>query len=190
MDMFSREKWSWRNRNEANATCTRLTRKYEDLLKKNYHFSVDLTVNPTNHILFEVINGDRKNVVDLSARSCTCKRFQVDQIPCAHAIAVIQKSNLDPYDYCSPYYQKETMVAAYKENVYPVGNKESWEIPETVKALIVCPPEGRIRVGRPKKRLCKAYWERNAKTLKPIKCSKCNGIGHNMRTCRNPMKNN
>ncbi|KAK1372768.1 hypothetical protein POM88_028961 [Heracleum sosnowskyi] len=69
------QKWSWRNRNEANATCTRLTRKYEDLLKKNYHFSVDLTVNPTNHILFEVINGDIKNVVDLSARSCTCNMF-------------------------------------------------------------------------------------------------------------------
>ncbi|KAK1380364.1 hypothetical protein POM88_027108 [Heracleum sosnowskyi] len=68
------QKWSWRNRNEANATCTRLTRKYEELLNKNYLLSVDLTVNPKNHILFEVLNGDRKNVVDLSVKSCTCKR--------------------------------------------------------------------------------------------------------------------
>lgn len=31
-------------------------------------------MNPTNEILFEVTNGDRKNVVDISARTCTCKR--------------------------------------------------------------------------------------------------------------------
>ncbi|KAK1365838.1 hypothetical protein POM88_041399 [Heracleum sosnowskyi] len=74
------QKWSWRNRNEANATSKRLTIKYEELLKKNYPLSVDLTVKPTNHIVFEVINGERKNIVDLSARSYTCKRFQMDQI--------------------------------------------------------------------------------------------------------------
>ncbi|KAK1393694.1 hypothetical protein POM88_012750 [Heracleum sosnowskyi] len=101
-------------------------------------------VNPTNHILFEVLNGDRKNVVDLSVKSCTCKRFQMDQISCAHAIAVFQKLH---------------------------------------------PPKGRIRVGRPKKRRCKASWERNAKTLKSIICGKCKKKGHKRRTCRNPTKN-
>ncbi|KAK1356004.1 hypothetical protein POM88_049260 [Heracleum sosnowskyi] len=134
------QKWSWRNRNEANATSTRLTRKYEELLKKNYLLSVDLTVNPTNHILFEVLNGDKKNVVDLNAKSCSCKR-------------------------------------------------DTWEVPQTVKSLIVNPPEGRIRVGRPKKRRCKASWERNGKTLKPIIYGKCKQSGHNRRSCRNPVKN-
>ncbi|KAK1360827.1 hypothetical protein POM88_045301 [Heracleum sosnowskyi] len=105
---------------------------------------VDFTVNSTNHILFEVLNGDIKNVVDLSVKSCTCKRFQMDQIPCAHVIAVFQKLH---------------------------------------------PPEGRIRVGRPKKRRCKAFWEKNAKTLKPIICGKCNQNGHNRRICRNPTTN-
>lgn len=112
----------------------------------------------------------------------------MDHIPCSHAIAVLQKSKLDPYDYCSPYYKKETMVAAYKETVYPVGNKDTWQVPEQVKSLIVYPPEGRIRVGRPKKRRCKAHWERNGKTQ--VQCGKCNQMGHNRRTCRNPMNNN
>nr|XP_017245417.1 PREDICTED: uncharacterized protein LOC108217078 [Daucus carota subsp. sativus] len=183
------QKWSWRNRNEATATSTILTRKYEDQLKKNYTFSVDLTVHPTNHIIFEVVNADKKNIVDLSNKTCTCKRFELDQIPCGHAIAVLQMSGLDVYDYCSTYYRKETMISAYKENVYPVGSKENWEVPDSVKALIVYPPEGRIRVGRPKKNRCKPHWERNAKTFKPIKCSKCHQTGHNRRTCRNPMKN-
>lgn len=116
----------------------------------------------------------------------------MDQIPCAHAIAVLQKSNLNPYDYCSTYYRKETMVAAYKEDVYPVGDKEDWEIPENVKSVIVYPPKGRVRVGRPKRNRCKAQWERiiKAKTYKPTKCGKCNQIGHNRRTCRNPVNSN
>ncbi|KAK1398346.1 hypothetical protein POM88_008209 [Heracleum sosnowskyi] len=69
------QKWSCSNRNTANATSTRLTTKFEEILKKNYLYSVDLTVHPTNHILFEVHNGERKNVVDLNKRSCTCNRL-------------------------------------------------------------------------------------------------------------------
>ncbi|KAK1374739.1 hypothetical protein POM88_030932 [Heracleum sosnowskyi] len=162
---------------------------YEKWAKKNYLLSVDLTVNPTNHILFEVLNGDKKNVVDLNAKSCSCKRFQMDEISCAHAIVVFQKCNIDPYEYCSVYYKKETVVAAYKGTVYPAGNRDTWEVPQIVKSLIVNPPEGRIQVGRPKKRRCKASWEKNGKTLKPIICGKCKQSGHNRRSCRNPVKN-
>ncbi|KAK1398347.1 Zinc finger containing preotein [Heracleum sosnowskyi] len=113
----------------------------------------------------------------------------MDQIPCAHVIVALQKSNLDPYDYCSQYYKKETMVDAYKEIVHPIENKETWVIPEHIKSVIVYPPEGRIRVGRPKKRRCKASWERNGKPVKQINCGKCGQNGHNRRTCRNPKKN-
>ena len=49
----------------------------------------------------------------------------MDQMPCSHAIAVFLKANIDPYGYCSIYFQKDSMVAAYKETVYPLGNKEN-----------------------------------------------------------------
>ncbi|XP_074337252.1 uncharacterized protein LOC141674443 [Apium graveolens] len=149
----------------------------------------ELPVYPTTHILFEVIKGERKNVVDFNARTCTCKRFQMDQIPCAHAIAVFQKCNPDTYNYCSPYYKNENMVDAYKETVYPVGNKDNWVVPDNVSSLIVYPPEGKIRAVRPKKRRCKAFWERKTNSFKQMKCGKCNQTGHNRITCRNPLKN-
>lgn len=38
------QKWSWSNRNIANATLTRLTNKFEDMLKSNYLYSTNLTV--------------------------------------------------------------------------------------------------------------------------------------------------
>ena len=88
----------------------------------------------------------------------------MDQLPCAHAIAVLQKVNHDPYDYCSPYYTKQAMVAAYKELVYPVGKKDTWKVPEEIKVRIMYPSKGRIRTGRPKKRRRKAAWETNMPT--------------------------
>lgn len=112
----------------------------------------------------------------------------MDQMPCSHAIAVFLKANIDPYGYCSIYFQKDSMVAAYKETVYPLGNKETWEIPESVSCLRVNPPEGRIRAGRPKKKRYKAFWEKEKCTVKLIKCSRCDQVGHNRRTCRNPKK--
>lgn len=110
-------------------------------------------------------------------------RFQMDQLPCAHAIVVLQKVNHDPYDYCSSYYTKESMIAAYKELVYPVGKKDTWEIPDDIKARTMYPPKGRIRVGRPKKRRRKAAWETTI-PIQQFKCGNCGQCGHNRRTCR------
>lgn len=39
------QQWSWRNRNEAVATTTTLTTKYEDIMKKNYMLSVNFSVS-------------------------------------------------------------------------------------------------------------------------------------------------
>ena len=114
----------------------------------------------------------------------------MDQLPCAHAIAILKEMNQDPYQYCSPYYSKEAMVATYQEIVYPIGNEDTWEIPEHIKDVKVHPPEGRIRVGRPKKRRCKATWEKNKKARKENKCGSCGQYGHNRKTCRNrPIRN-
>ncbi|XP_017245339.2 uncharacterized protein LOC108216998 [Daucus carota subsp. sativus] len=113
-------------------------------------------------------------------------RFQLDQLPCGHAIVVLQKANHDPYDCCSPYFTKEAMIHAYEETVFPVGHEDTWVVPENFKSVALYPPQGRVRVGRPKKRRCKASWEINAKQREQVKCRSCNLYGHNRRTCRNP----
>ncbi|XP_074341829.1 uncharacterized protein LOC141679222 [Apium graveolens] len=160
--------------------------RHESIIKgasKVYH-----EVHPTNEIFFEVHNKEKKYMVDLSKRTCSCNRFQMDNMPCYHAIAVLKQANMDLYEYCFPYYKKETMIATYKDVVYPVGNKDCWKVSEEIKSVEVYPPEGRIKVGRPKKRRCKAHWEKNGKAR--VQYGKCNQIGHNRRTWRNPMNNN
>ena len=133
-------------------------------------------MHPTNDVLFKVHNGDRKAIVDIGLRTYTCNRFQLDQLPCGHAIAVLQKANHDPYDYCSPYFTKlkEAMMHAYEETVFLVGHEDAWKVPENIKSMALYPPQGRVRVGRPKKRRCKASWEINAKQREQVKCGSCN----------------
>ncbi|WOH07864.1 hypothetical protein DCAR_0727298 [Daucus carota subsp. sativus] len=127
----------------------------------------------------------KKAIVDIGLRTRTCNRFQLDQLPCGHAIVVLQKANHDPYDYCSPYFTKEAMIHAYEETVFHVGHEDTWEVSENFKSMKVYPPQGRVRVGRQKKR-CKVSWEINAKQHEQVKCGSCNQYGHNRRSCWNP----
>ncbi|GMN54154.1 hypothetical protein TIFTF001_023278 [Ficus carica] len=71
-------------------------------------------------------------IVDISERTCTCRRFQVDQIPCPHAMAVCNHRRIDPYNYCSNYYTKDYLYACYSSVVHPIGSAEGWDVPEEV----------------------------------------------------------
>ena len=138
-----------------------------------------LQVKPTNDELYSVIDNNKTFIVDLLNRSCTCNRFQVDEFPCAHAIAALKKNNRDPYQYCSPYYTTANMLAAYAGIIQPLGDRSTWNIPETVKNQIVLPPPVRPKPGRQRKRRFKGATERSVKS----RCSQCTETGHNQRTC-------
>ncbi|GMN75044.1 hypothetical protein TIFTF001_054503 [Ficus carica] len=68
---------------------SKLAPKAEKLIRTN--FSLGLTVTPRPADQFEYVvtnNAGQIWIVDMSDRTCTCRRFQVDQIPCPHAMAV------------------------------------------------------------------------------------------------------
>ncbi|OAY63208.1 hypothetical protein ACMD2_18801, partial [Ananas comosus] len=54
-------------------------------------------LNPSIDVLFQVIAADRTDVVDLSKKTCSCKRWDIDGIPCNHAMAAISFRLRDPY---------------------------------------------------------------------------------------------
>ncbi|XP_060962137.1 uncharacterized protein LOC133032273 [Cannabis sativa] len=61
-------------------------------------------VKPTNQNLIEVIDEDRTRIVNLKDKTCTCNRFQKDEMPCNHAVAVMKDLNINTYNYCAHYY--------------------------------------------------------------------------------------
>ncbi|KAM6554096.1 hypothetical protein CsatB_014858 [Cannabis sativa] len=173
------QQWTHTNRTKAQNTFTKLSPTGEDILLKNYTYSLNLEVKATTDYLFEVTRMKESWEVDLEKRTCTCNRFQIDEMPCGHAVAVMREMNMDPYTYCSDYYTKKNWLATYSGTVYPIGHQSEWEVPEEVKNITVLPPHERVKSGRPKTLRRKAGWERDQHN----KCSKCGELGHNKRTC-------
>ena len=120
-------------------------------------------------------------IVDMSERTCTCRRFQVDQIPCPHVMAVCNLRRIDPYNYCSNYYSKDYLYACYAHVVHPIGSEVGWDVSEAARSQIVNPPKAQRRPGRPRVRRILSQGEE----IDHIRCGRCNGAGHNRQTCTN-----
>ena len=85
--------------------------------------------------------------------------------------------------YVSPYYKKETLVAAYSGLVYPVCHPDEWDVLEFVRSVIVNPPIWRKQAGRPRTTRIPSTGERGRRC--PQVCSICRQVGHNRVNCSN-----
>ncbi|XP_062104286.1 uncharacterized protein LOC133815463 [Humulus lupulus] len=139
-------------------------------------------VLPFNIIEYQVRDEKGTNfTVNIHNRTCTCNRFQEDEMPCGHAVAVIAKRNLGVYDYCAKFYKTETLKALYEENVHHLPHKNEWNLPQHLD-IVVLPPKATIPAGRPRKKRIRSKGE--PKVI--ITCGKCGQPRHNRKTCRNP----
>ncbi|XP_065857298.1 protein FAR1-RELATED SEQUENCE 3-like [Euphorbia lathyris] len=175
------QEWSMINRSAANSTFTRMSKRYEDMLNESRMRSHQFQVEESIDDAYPVFDGENRYIVNMATRSCTCNRFQVDEIPCEHASAVIHKQQMDPYEFCSTYFSKESMQNTYEGSVFPLPKQDTWDVPEEVKDRMVLPPSCRIRSGRPRKRNIKAVYESKSQNC----CSRCGLKGHNRKTCKN-----
>ena len=108
-------------------------------------------------------------------------------IPCGHAIACIWHKHDDPVDYVAECYKKETFLATYKYQIFPMNPIEQW--PKTCKTPLSIPPD-RAEPGRPKKLRRVEHDEvipRGATKISrkyvTTTCSQCGKEGHNTLTC-------
>ncbi|XP_062100383.1 uncharacterized protein LOC133806279 [Humulus lupulus] len=160
------QKWVWKNGNEANGTFTQVTTDTETVLRENF---------------IRAIKFKKGNfLVNLMEKTCECKRFQQDEIPCAHAIAVFAKTRLKTYDYVADYDKTTTMKATYESTVHPLPNESEWTLPETLNKIFL-PPKSRKPPGRPRRKRIRSRGEPKVQ----IKCGRCAQPGHNRKTCRN-----
>ncbi|XP_062075843.1 uncharacterized protein LOC133779968 [Humulus lupulus] len=175
------QKWVWKNGNEANGTFTQVTTDTENVLRENFIRAIKFQVFPVNTILYQVV-VEQKGIflVNLMEKTCECKRFQQDEIPCAHAIAIFAKTRLKTYDYVVDYYKTTTMKATYESTVHPFPNESEWTLPETLNKIVL-PPKSRKPPGCPRRKRIRSRGEPKVQ----IKCGRCAQPGHNRKTCRN-----
>ncbi|KAH0708034.1 hypothetical protein KY285_010902 [Solanum tuberosum] len=76
---------------------------------------------------FTMFGAGSTSTVNLLKKSCSCREYDLVQIVCAHAMAVLRSKHDDEYgmniyEYSSPLYKVETYILAYSEsiNVVPI----------------------------------------------------------------------
>ncbi|KAH0670759.1 hypothetical protein KY290_026156 [Solanum tuberosum] len=84
-----------------------------------------MKVVQSTEIIYSVYECGRRYIICLERKICNCGRFQLDEIPCAHAFAVLKKKNIiDIHPYCSDYYKSTALANTYEVPMVPMPDKE------------------------------------------------------------------
>ncbi|CAL8109140.1 unnamed protein product [Prunus armeniaca] len=152
----------------------------EKKLRKRLDAASRMNVVKINDMEYNVLDGDMNGLVHLQNYSCTCRKFDLEQLPCKHAIAVCRHLKLNPYSFAYSYYTRATWAAAYAESIYPVPPQGTWIIPENVQNVNLLPPISKVMPGRRKTQRIPSKGEDSRER----KCSRCGVKGHYRSTCK------
>ncbi|XP_008241889.1 PREDICTED: uncharacterized protein LOC103340274 [Prunus mume] len=102
------------------------------------------------------MDGRRYNVMTTNIAESinsvlSCRKFQLEQLPCKHVVAVCRFLKVNVYSKASRYYTRKTWMDAYSDSIYPIQPHGMWDIPEDVRSRVVLPPIARVMPGRRKK---------------------------------------
>ncbi|KAL6615789.1 hypothetical protein ACP70R_038059 [Stipagrostis hirtigluma subsp. patula] len=135
----------------------------------------------------QVQDRDILYVVDIAAKQCDCRRWDLTGIPCNHAIACLRHERIPAESVIPHCYSSDAYLDAYKHPIWPCKDKSTWE---NVGGPQVLPPVYEKKVGRPPKSRRKQPFERQGKngpTMSRhgivITCSCCGVTGHNSAGC-------
>ncbi|KAK2638029.1 hypothetical protein Ddye_025824 [Dipteronia dyeriana] len=116
-----------------------------------------------------VKDGKHGGLVDIEHRTCTCRNWNLDQLPCDHAIVVARFTKTNFNFLCHEYYSTFWMQIAYALAINPVSHPSVWEVPDEVGSMIVLLPTRKRQTGRPKERRIPSVGEVRRKS----NCSNC-----------------
>ncbi|XP_073152978.1 uncharacterized protein [Henckelia pumila] len=161
---------SWFNshRKAAAASTRHLTPWAEKIVRTRFIESQKMKVVQMNTSEYHVTEVGHDVVVDLNKRICRCRVFDIDRLPCAHAIAAASHQNMDIYELCSHYYSTNVWNLAYVETIYPMPPSKEWNVPADIDSLIVLPPKVKVRKGRVKKKRIPSIGEFGSRKKKSI----------------------
>ncbi|KAK2638311.1 hypothetical protein Ddye_026106 [Dipteronia dyeriana] len=145
------QKWFHDRLNHAKTLRTQLTTWATTLLNQRNEESTMFTVRSVDRNEFLVKDGDKDGLVNLIERTCTCREFQINMLPCKHALDVLHACRKPFIDFCSDHCKKSSLVEAYSGVIRPVGHKSEWGVPEDINSIVVNAPPWVSQAGQPKK---------------------------------------
>lgn len=174
--------WFHDRREESHNCTSTLTPAQEDKLFKTLEVARKLNVEPLDQFRFSVRCGRNMGwIVSLNDNTCTCRQFQLESFPCAHAVAVAKYRGIPPHSLCTHYYMADYWRAAYAETIFPLPNEAEWEVPDHILPLNnLLSPDARARTpGRRRTSRIPSTGEFS----QPRKCGRCGATGHTRRFC-------
>ncbi|XP_052735579.1 uncharacterized protein LOC108341574 [Vigna angularis] len=90
-----------------------------------------------------------KFTLDLDTKECSCRKWMISAIPCCHAIAAMNYSNVDPENFIPTLFTTSTYEEVYASIIFPLNGHLLWE---TTNFNDVLPPVMRKMPGRPKEK--------------------------------------
>lgn len=163
---------------------TALTPAAEEKLQMEMFNSRALNVLFSTGSVFEV-RDNLVNIVNIENWDCTCRQWQISGLPCIHAVAVLDRTGRNVYDYCSKFFSVDSYRLTYSESINPITDIEKRVNDDSTPQAMIYPPRvHRIRrpPGRPKEK--RAGSQDMRKHLRPLHCSRCKAVGHNKKTCK------
>ncbi|XP_071912185.1 uncharacterized protein [Coffea arabica] len=129
----------------SRSACPKILRK----LEKVKNATSGCIATPSGDWFYEVrcMSGDRYSV-NLASRTCSCRRWVHNGIPCSHAMSAIALTKEPPESFVHECYFKEAYIRAYEPIIYPLNGEHRWKDLKKGHAL---PPEHIKLPGRPKK---------------------------------------
>ncbi|XP_076917124.1 uncharacterized protein LOC143577062 isoform X2 [Bidens hawaiensis] len=137
---------------------------------------------------FEVISHEGTNIVDLRNRRCLCRGWQLNGIPCAHAVAALLSLRQNVQRFTENCFTVANYRKVYSQTIHPVPDKTMWtDIPSQCDGIdiIINPPKLIRPPGRPRKRRVRS--DDRGPVKRVVHCSRCNQSGHFRTTCSAPI---
>lgn len=149
----------------------------EALVRKFTKMGRKRLISTVAYPLYEVKRNSTSTfaVVDIEERTCSCHFWSEHKYPCVHACAAIIFRGEEPVDYISDYYRTSHLQEVFAPYSHPVDVE--YLVPDGT-----LPPSILKRRGRPKKVRIRNRSE-YVNDDSPYRCSKCQKVGHNVRTC-------
>ncbi|KAK2661814.1 hypothetical protein Ddye_000388 [Dipteronia dyeriana] len=178
------QKWFNDRREQAGKNPTYLGKAAVGHCNERNEWSLTYNVYPIELTRYLVKDGKHDGLVDIEHRTCTCRNWDLDQLPCDHIIAVARFTKTNFNSLCHEYYSTSWMQTAYPPTINPVPHPFFWEEPDEVSSVNVLPPNSKRQVGRQKERRIPSAGEVHQQK----KCSNCGEQGHNRMGCANPRR--
>ncbi|KAK3212881.1 hypothetical protein Dsin_017587, partial [Dipteronia sinensis] len=145
------QRWFYNRRTNAREISTYLTTFADEHIKYRTETAHRCEIHLIHFNTFKVDDKWKETTVDLDERSCSCRQWDLNELPCSHAITIARFKGVSINATASEFYTTGFLKHAYEMGVDLVPDPEYWDIPDVIRTCTILPWKKKNLLGRPKK---------------------------------------